>query len=142
MALAGGVWSSRSKEQTDWELYRRTRPFSSTAQHTGLGIPNSRCAGDDLPIPSENCRRAGRFRVILDNRRTQQWPWRNIAPPRRRRTTLFPSSSATLGLCGFAMRHSVPALLLALDEDQRIVGADHVARSALARGRNLTDGVL
>ena len=37
---------------------------------------------------------------------------------------------------------SRPALLLALDEDQRIVGADHVARLAFcARHRNLTDGV-
>jgi len=40
------------------------------------------------------------------------------------------------------MRHSRPALLLALDEDQRIVGADHVARRAFcASHRNLTDGV-
>ncbi len=37
---------------------------------------------------------------------------------------------------------SRPALLLALDEDQRIVGADHVARRAFcASHRNLTDGV-
>src|SRR6266404_1928587 len=37
---------------------------------------------------------------------------------------------------------SRPALLLALDEDQRIVGADHVARRAFCASRkNLTDGV-
>jgi AraC-like DNA-binding protein len=37
---------------------------------------------------------------------------------------------------------SGPALLLAIDEDQRIIGADHVARLAFSlTDRNLTDGV-
>src|SRR5438876_6572480 len=60
-----------------------------------------------------------------------------IRPPPR--STLFPYTTLFRSIIAASpCDDSRPALLLALDEDQRIVGADHVARGAFCADRKST----
>jgi len=139
---------SKSKEQTALgPVSPNNDRFSSTAASiTALGIPNSLVRVQ--PIFDPVGKLAGVLdvsAVILDGtERTQQLALAaTIASARAVEERLFREFFPHAWIIAASRcDDSRPALLLALDDDQRIVGADHVARRAFcASHSNLTNGV-